>query len=65
MYNALILVVMFAILISLGSSLWLLVRDRSKTERPVIALSIRVALSIVLLALLGWGFASKFILTAA
>ena len=61
MYDFLIIAVMFAILISLGSSLFFLVRDHGKTERTVITLSIRVALSIVLLALLAWGFASRYL----
>ena len=60
MYNFLIIAVMLAILISLGSGLFFLVRDRGKTQRTVITLSVRVALSILLLALLAWGFASKF-----
>ena len=47
MYDLLILAVMLAILISLGSGLFFLVRDRGKTERTVIALSIRVVLSIL------------------
>ena len=65
MYDLLILAVMLAILISLGSGLFFLVRDRGKTERTVVALSIRVALSILLLALLAWGFASKFLPSGA
>ena len=59
MYNFLILAVMLAILVSLGSGLFFLVRDRGKTQRTVIALSVRVAFSILLLALLAWGFAFK------
>ena len=58
MYNFLILAVMLAILVSLGSGLFFLVRDRGKTQRTVIALSVRVAFSILLLALLAWGFAA-------
>lgn len=61
MYSFLIIVVMLAILVSLGSGLYFLVRDQGKTERTVIALSIRVSLSIILLALLAWGFASGII----
>lgn len=61
MYSFLIIVVMLAILVSLGSGLYYLVRDQGKSERTVIALSIRVSLSIILLALLAWGFASGFI----
>ena len=61
MYSFLIIVVMLAILVSLGSGLYFLVRDQGKSERTVIALSIRVSLSIILLALLAWGFASGLI----
>ena len=60
MYDFLILAVMFAILISLGSGLFFLVRDRGKTQRTVVALSVRVTLSLLLLGLLAWGFASKY-----
>ena len=60
MYNFLILTVMLVILVSLGSGLYFLVRDRGKTQRTVIALSVRVAFSILLLALLAWGFVFKY-----
>ncbi len=60
MYNFLILAVMLAILISLGSGLFFLVHDRGKTQRTVIALTVRVAFSILLLVLLAWGFASRY-----
>ena len=65
MFNLLIVIVMLAILVSLGSGLVFLVLDRGKTERTVISLSIRVALSILLLALLGWGFWSRFMALVA
>ena len=61
MFNLLIIVVMLGILVSLGSGLYFLVRDRGKTERPVISLSIRVALAILLLILLALGFMSRYI----
>lgn len=61
MYNALILVIMFAILVSLGSALFFLVRDRGKSERGVFALTVRVTLSIALLALLAWGLISRIV----
>ncbi len=64
MYNFLIILVMFAILISLGLGLFFLVRDQGKTQRTVIALSVRVALSVLLLALLGLGLLFDFIPTA-
>jgi hypothetical protein len=55
MFNLIILVVMFGILVSLGAGLFFLVRDRGRSERTVISLSIRVALSVLLLVLLAWG----------
>jgi predicted permease len=62
MFNLLIIIVMFGILVSLGSGLYFLVRDRGKTQRTVISLSIRVALAILLLALLAWGFTNRFVI---
>ena len=60
MLDFLIIIVMVGILISLGSGLFFLVRDRGKTQRTVLSLSIRVALAIVLLVLLALGFINKF-----
>jgi Protein of unknown function (DUF2909) len=62
MFNALILVVMLGILVSLGAGLFFLVRDRGRSERTVISLTIRVALSVLLLVLLAWGFAHRFVI---
>jgi hypothetical protein len=61
MFNFIIIVVMLGILVSLGSGLYFLVRDRGKTERSVISLSIRVALAILMLILLAAGFMSRYI----
>ena len=61
MFNLLIIIVMLGILVSLGSGLYFLVRDRGNTERTVISLSIRVALAILLLVLLALGFMSRYI----
>ena len=60
MINLLIVVVMLGILVSLGCGLYFLVRDRGKTERMVISLSIRVGLAVLLLVLLALGFISRF-----
>ncbi|HUO82666.1 MAG TPA: twin transmembrane helix small protein [Gammaproteobacteria bacterium] len=60
MFDALILLVMAAIAVSLGSGLFFLVKDRSKSRRTVISLSVRVALSVLLLALLAFGFFTRF-----
>lgn len=62
MFDLLILAVMFGILVSLGAGLFFLVRDRGRSERTVISLSIRVALSVLLLVLLAWGFANRFVM---
>ena len=61
MLNLLIIVVMLGIVVSLVSGLYFLVRDRGKTERTVISLSIRVALAILLLVLLALGFMSRYV----
>lgn len=60
MFDLLIIVVMLGILVSLGSGLYFLVRDRGKTERMVVSLSVRVALAVLLLILLALGFMNKF-----
>ncbi|MEX2354021.1 MAG: twin transmembrane helix small protein [Gammaproteobacteria bacterium] len=60
MLNILIIIVMFAILVSLGSGLYFLVRDQGKTERTVVSLSFRVGLAILLLVLLALGFVSRY-----
>ena len=60
MFDLLIIVVMLGILVSLGSGLYFLVRDRGKTERMVVSLSVRVALAVLLLVLLALGFMNKF-----
>jgi hypothetical protein len=58
--DILIIAVMLGILISLGSGLFFLVRDRGKTNRIVVSLSVRVALAVLLLALLALGFITRF-----
>ena len=58
--DLLIIVVMLGILVSLGSGLYFLVRDRGKTERMVVSLSIRVALAVALLVLLALGFITRY-----
>lgn len=61
MLNLLIVLVMVGIVVSLGLGLYFLVRDQGSTERTVISLSVRVALAIALLALLAYGFSTRFI----
>ena len=62
MLDVLIIAVMIGIMVSLGGGLYFLVRDRGATRRTVQSLSIRVALAIALLALLAYGFVTRFIL---
>lgn len=62
MLNLMIVLVMIGIVVSLGFGLYFLVRDRGKTERTVISLSVRVTLAIALLSLLAYGFATRFII---
>ena len=61
MLDVLIIVVMAGIIISLGSGLVFLVRDRGATQRTVVSLSVRVGLAVVLLALLAIGFVTRFL----
>ena len=60
MFDLLIILVMLGILVSLGAGLFFLVRDPGKSERIVVSLTVRVVLSVLLLVLLAWGFANKF-----
>ncbi|PKL95464.1 MAG: DUF2909 domain-containing protein [Gammaproteobacteria bacterium HGW-Gammaproteobacteria-9] len=47
-----------ATLVSLFSGMFFLVRDEGRTSRVVTALFIRVSLSALTVALIGWGFYS-------
>ncbi|MDA8092796.1 MAG: twin transmembrane helix small protein [Betaproteobacteria bacterium] len=53
-----ILVIVFVVLIlaSLGSAFFYIVKDRGQTDRAVKALTVRIALSLLLFALLMLGF---------
>ncbi|MBH97827.1 MAG: hypothetical protein CMM56_05175 [Rhodospirillaceae bacterium] len=61
MLNFLIIAVMLAITICLGYGLFFLVRDHGKSSRTVKSLSLRVGLAVLLLALLAFGFITRFI----
>jgi hypothetical protein len=56
-----IVLALFAILISLGSAMLYLVKDKGQSNRTVKALSVRIALSVALFALLMLGVATGFI----
>ncbi|HCW90839.1 MAG TPA: twin transmembrane helix small protein [Marinobacter sp.] len=52
MLKAVIVILMLAIMVSLFSGLFFLIRDGGKTRRVVNSLTVRVALSILLLAVI-------------
>lgn len=60
-----IIIILFIVIIfaSLGSALFYMIRDKGTTERTAKALTIRVALSVVLFLLLMLGFHFGFITT--
>ena len=58
MLKILIVVLLFAIIISLFSGLFFMVKDEGKTSRTVNALTVRVTLSVLLLALLAYAVVS-------
>lgn len=60
MFNILIILVMVAIIISLGMGLYYLVKDRGDTERTVVSLTLRVSLAVVLLLILAFGFMARY-----
>lgn len=53
-----ILIVFFALLASLASGLFFLVKDQGKTKRTLYSLGVRVTLAIILLALISYGILS-------
>lgn len=60
MFDFAILVVMLGIAVSLGLGLYFLVKDRGRTNRTVISLSVRAGLAVVLLLLLAVGFMTRY-----
>lgn len=52
MLKAVIVILMLAVMVSLFSGLFFLIRDGGKTRRVVNSLAVRVALSILLLAVI-------------
>ncbi|KTC84839.1 twin transmembrane helix small protein [Legionella brunensis] len=59
--KAIILIVMLAILVALGSSLVFLVRDEGKTKRTVKALTWRIGISLILFLFLFIAFSMGWI----
>ncbi|WP_323167189.1 twin transmembrane helix small protein [Pseudomonas atacamensis] len=58
MFKAAIVLMLIATVASLFSGLFFLVKDDSSSNRLVIALSVRVALAVVTVGLMAWGFYS-------
>jgi len=58
MLKAAIVLMLIATVVSLFSGLFFLVKDDSRSNRLVIALSVRVTLAIITLGLITWGFFS-------
>ncbi|WP_425913657.1 twin transmembrane helix small protein [Pseudomonas sp. GWSMS-1] len=58
MLKAAIVLLLLATLISLFSGLFFLVKDEGKTSRVVNALTVRVTLTALTVALIAWGFYS-------
>jgi hypothetical protein len=58
MLKVAIVVLLVATLASLFSGLFFLVRDESRSSRLVTALSVRVTLTAITVALIAWGFYS-------
>ncbi|MBZ9784781.1 twin transmembrane helix small protein [Pseudomonas sp. REP124] len=58
MLKAAIVLMLIATVVSLFSGLFFLVKDDSRSNRVVIALSVRVALAAITVGLIAWGFFS-------
>jgi hypothetical protein len=61
LFKWIILLLLLCVLVSLGSGLFYLVRDRGTTQRTVRALTLRISLSLLLFILLLIGFIFGFI----
>jgi len=58
MLKLLIVILLFAVIISLFSGLFFLVKDQGQTKRTVNALTVRVTLSVMLLGLITYALLS-------
>ena len=59
--KAIVVILLLVVLLSLGSALIYLVRDRGSTRRTLNALTVRIGLSLVVFILLMIGFATGLI----
>ena len=57
-----LIIILLAILVSLGSGLWFLAKDDQGSTRVLTALKIRVALSAILIAFLIFGYFQGWIM---
>ncbi|MCH8227602.1 MAG: twin transmembrane helix small protein [Proteobacteria bacterium] len=62
MLNFLLILVMLGIVVSLGFGLFFLVSDPGQSRRTVHSLSIRVTLAVLMLALLAYGFVTRYLI---
>lgn len=60
-YRLIVIVILLTIVASLGSGMYYLVKDRGQGQRVVRALTVRVALSLVLVLLLLVGLATGWL----
>ena len=60
-FKGIVILLLIVIFISLASGLVFIVHDQGKTDRTVMSLTVRVALSIALILLLVVGFATGLI----
>lgn len=60
-FKAIVILLLIVIFLALGSGLVFLVRDQGRTDRTVMSLTVRVALSLALILLLVIGFATGLI----
>lgn len=58
MLKVIILINFVLLVISLFSSLFIVYKDKGQTNRPFVALTIRVSLAVSLIVLIGYGLAS-------
>jgi Protein of unknown function (DUF2909) len=65
MLKAAIVFMLIATIISLFSGLFFLVKDDSRSNRVVMALTVRVCLAAITVALIAWGFYSGQLQTHA
>ena len=63
MLKAAIILLLLATLVSLFSGLFFLVKDEGQTSRVVNALTVRVTLTALTVALIAWGFYSGQLVT--